>query len=163
MQKREDDFILSEANFSALSQEFDNLKNPFISLRTLYQQDKYFEEKGTLIKPVEKVVGTSILSRTESASGRIYQQQCFDSYQYVPIVRLLKAHLEQKGIMEAILKQEQLRGSLLETYRDGKYYKENVSRGNERLIPLLLYNDDIEVGNPLGSKKRSQQTQYVLR
>ncbi|KAJ8047920.1 hypothetical protein HOLleu_00039 [Holothuria leucospilota] len=116
--------------------------------------DKYSQERGTLIKPVEKIVGESIKSKTDSTSGRVYQQQRSDTYQYVPIEKLIKAHLEQKGIMELILEQEQLHNSsLLETYRDGNYYKEKVHQENKTLIPLLLYNDDTEVGNPLGFKK----------
>ena len=129
------------------------LKNPFKGLDSQHLQDQYFKEKGLLIEPVEETVGRRYVSRTESDNSGVKQVPKKDTFQYIPIPKILKKYLEQPGIMEAILdEKESQNDDLLSTYRDGTFFK-NKFNNDEIVIPILLYNDDYETGNPLGSRK----------
>ncbi|PIK49542.1 hypothetical protein BSL78_13604 [Apostichopus japonicus] len=92
-----------KAKCDTVLQEFVRLQMPFHNLKTQYQQDKYFEERGVLIKPSEIELGRSYVTQVDNTTGRIVQVQKPDTYQYIPLETLLKAHLEQPGMMKAIL------------------------------------------------------------
>ena len=57
--------------------------------------------------------------------------------------------------MSSIIAEKQQHGqdSLLNSYRDRLYYKQNKVFEKEHSIELLLYTDEFECGNHLGSKK----------
>ncbi len=139
-------------------QHFTEMKDPFKGLKTQSQQDKYFREKGVFVSPEEKVLGRSFVSQTDRETGRVNQVLKDDTYQYVPIDKTIKKHLERPGIMTAILNhQDSGNNEVLETYRDGSYFKTKFHQPNETVIPILLYNDDYESANPLGSRKGSNK------
>ena len=135
-------------------EHFAQLKNLFGGLKTQRQQDRYFKEKGVFISPEEQIIGRSFVSQVDSSTGAAKQVLKDDTYQYIPIDQTIKKHLERPGIMAAILDHHSSRNDeLLKTYWDASYYRDKFNHPNEVVIPLLLYNDDYESGNPLGSRK----------
>jgi hypothetical protein len=146
-----------EANlskFETVFQECEVVKKTFEGLRSQYQQDKYFKDKGYFISPEERVLGQSFTSQSDTSTGGVKQKVKNDSFQYVPMKKTLRKHLEQPGVMAAILHQQPCEdGLLLQSYRDGSYFKGKFSASADVVIPILLYCDDYETGNPLGSKK----------
>ena len=81
-----------------------------------------------------------------------------ETFQYVPIEANLKLFLEQPGYMSNITdyKQNASREDyVVKSYLDGLYYKakNNQVLDKSMTIDLLLYNDEFETANPLGSKK----------
>lgn len=139
-----------------LEKDYQAVQNVAKTFKSRHKQDKYFIEKGVLITPEEKTVGTSFVSQHVSSTGRTKQTLHKDTYQYVPIQKILTKHLEQPGVLSSILNEQQCQDSnVLKTYRDGSYFKSkyNDIDNKDVRIPLLLYCDDFETGNPLGSKK----------
>ena len=63
--------------------------------------------------------------------------------------------LQQPGVLSSILQEKKSdEDSVLESYRDGLYFQENFnSHTNDKFLPFLLYSDDFETANPLGSRK----------
>ena len=78
------------SKFETVFQECEVVKKTFDGLRSQYQQDKYFEEKGYFIIPEEKVLGQSFMSQSDTSVGGVHQKQKNYSYQYVPIKKTLK-------------------------------------------------------------------------
>ncbi|KAJ8032471.1 Leukocyte receptor cluster member 8-like [Holothuria leucospilota] len=77
-----------------------------------------------------------------------------ETFQYIPLAKSLKKFLEIPGVMQVVLGSKQSEDNILSSYYDGDYYKEKFTNERENpVIPLLLYNDDFETANPLGSKR----------
>ena len=148
---------VNEADITKLENVFDEaeiIHKAFDDMGSQYKQEKYFKEKGFLISPEVKVLGQSFVTQNDNSTGGVHQKVQKDTFQYVPVSKTLKKHLEQAGVMTAILNEHPCDDvSLLETYRDGSYFKDKYSTSKDIVIPLLLYCDDFETGNPLGSKR----------
>ena len=140
-------------NICFFQKYFHKVQNIFSQFRTRYMQDQYLVDRDVLIPPEERTLGKSFATRDHS--GHAQQQLVTETFQYVPICKLLKKYLEQPGVMKAILSQHNSQdGCILKTYRDGFHFQtKHVSCEDVPTIPLLLYADDYETGNPLGSRK----------
>ena len=136
------------------------LKDPIQSfkLSTEYQQTQFAIKADALVKPKEKVLGHVYKEKIDKITGRTEQILSDETFQYVPIEANLKLFLEQPGYMSNITdyKQNASREDyVVKSYLDGLYYKakNNQVLDKSMTIDLLLYNDEFETANPLGSKK----------
>ncbi|XP_071497429.1 uncharacterized protein [Diadema antillarum] len=140
-----------------LQSVLDMVKDPFehFSLSTQHKQNQFARNCNVLIEPEEIVFGNVYKECLNTHTGRTEQKQVEETFQYVPVGENLKVFLEQPGYMSVIIQEKDTAGEkdVLQTYRDGSYYK--ACEGNQDCvdIELLLYNDDFETANPLGSKK----------
>ncbi|KAJ8018321.1 hypothetical protein HOLleu_43753 [Holothuria leucospilota] len=147
-------------NDEEAEQDFHNIFSsakqvPFSEMRTEYQQRKYFQQIGAFIEPDEKLLGYCLKSKICSKTGAPIQVQEKETFQYIPLEKSLKKFLEQPGVMSAIISvQPSEDPNVLTTYRDGTLFKNRYRQeGDVLILPLLLYNDDFETANPLGSRK----------
>jgi hypothetical protein len=80
-----------------------------------------------------------------------------ESFQYVPLKKLLKFQLSHSELTDNIARQREnwnCVSDLLRDFSDGTVYKNHPVLSNKpNCIPLYFYNDEFEVVNPLGSKK----------
>ena len=114
-------------------------------LSTAYKRREYFKEHFSVVKPIEYV-----LSREKN------------SFQYVPILESLLQVLSRKDLQELILREEETRPNLYESFHDGTYYKNNkLFSGSDLTIALNLYVDDFEICNPLGSSRKKHKITAV--
>ena len=78
-----------------------------------------------------------------------------ESYQYVSLLKSMKVLLED----ETFLKQKQTdpyfaEEGIYQDVRDGEFYKSNpFFSSNPEAVPILLFQDELELANPLGSGK----------
>ncbi len=138
-----------------LNAQFEKAAEPLRDLESEYKQMKYFTKTGCSIEPVaEYFPGVSYCQRHDSASGIVKQTAVPDSFQYIPLRPLLKKVLETPGTMKKIIDYQNTEhdAGVLQDFHDGELYKHNFLFSKELSIPLLLYNDDCETVNPLGSK-----------
>lgn len=63
--------------------------------------------------------------------------------------------------MEKIFEWQNQESTALEDFRDGTIFKTNELFSKELSIPLVLYNDDCEMVNPLGSKTPVHKLGFV--
>lgn len=160
--KRKTESVLKKLNLGELKGQFNKILgifqdiDPIEQFSSEYKQVKYLESKEVIILPEEKVLGqrfTSLPHRNDGVAVQVLQNE---TYQYIPIHKLLKRLLEQPGVMSLILQQRpSFDKGIISTFRDGELVKrptENVNC-NWPVIKLLLYSDDFESANPLGSKK----------
>lgn len=101
-----------------------------------YKRGKYFKENFHFIEPVEY----------------IFDPLDSGSFLYVPILKSLQQLLNNKDIVSNILTRHSGKAPQFSSFKDGKYFKLNefYSVGELR-ISLILYADDFEICNPLGS------------
>lgn len=101
----------------------------------MYKRRQYFKTQFEFVQPVE-----DILDSQENLS-----------FQYVPLLQTLEHILTNKDIAHEVLKKKKKISSL----QDGKNFKENPFFAvDEPRIALILYVDDFEVCNPLGTSRK---------
>ena len=152
------EIIPSANNVEHFKSILNTAKDPIGSfgLFTEYQQRQYVSNKGTLVPPEDILVGHVHKACLNKSTGRTQQKQFEETFQYVPIAENLQVLLEQPGYMKCIVQEKFINGedSVLESYRNGSYYKDLSNEPREDVfIDVLLYNDDFQTANPLGSKK----------
>lgn len=136
-----------------LRQEFSDAAEPFKGLETDYKQIKNFTNSGNFIQPVEEVLpGVSYVQQRDSATGSVRQVAVADTYQRIPLQPLLVKILERPVILQAMMEWQRKKRDVLQDVFDGEFCKSHPLFSKEVSDPLLLYNDDCETVNPLGSK-----------
>ncbi|KAJ8050217.1 hypothetical protein HOLleu_03331 [Holothuria leucospilota] len=129
---------------------FDQLKNPFENLETARQQRKYFIHHDHFIKPREVPFAVAFYPRNNWNTGHVDQVVKSLTFQYIPLHALLKCVLESKGFMQTVLHS---RGDgVMRDFCDGEFCQQHDFFSDSRNIKLLLYVDECEIANPLGSK-----------
>lgn len=144
--------------------EFQDCAEPFRDLDTEYKQMQYFVKLGGFIEPVEETFRhdeVSYVQRRDSATGTVKQVAVPDTFQRVPLTRLLGQVLEMPGMLQAMLDWQQRDGGVLQDVFDGEFCKTHPLFLKETSIPLILYNDDCETVNPLGSKTGTHKLGFI--
>ncbi|XP_064636949.1 uncharacterized protein LOC135493501 [Lineus longissimus] len=136
-----------------LKKIFKDSCSPFAGFESQYKQEKYFADKGTYIPPVSIPLGVAFNPKRDAATGGVRQSQTHDSFQYIPIKDVLRAVLNQDGVLDSI---EQYRSATadddLKDFKDGefyKFYKCHPCLGHQDCVNILLYFDELETTNPL--------------
>lgn len=107
-----------------------------------YKKGKYFKENFCFIEPVENLLDPL--------------NNC--SFQYVPILQSLKKLLENKDIVSKILTTHSGNASQFSSFRDGKHFRLNeFNTDGDLRISLILYVDDFEICNPLGTSRKKHK------
>lgn len=123
---------------------------------------QYFAQSGNFIQPVEEVLpGVSYVQQRDSATGMVKQVAIPVTYQRIPLKRLLVQVLKIPGILQTMLAWQQREGDVLQDVFDGDFCKTHLLFLKEVSIPLLIYTDDCETVNPLGSKTSIHKLGFV--
>ncbi len=111
-----------------------------------YKRGKYFKENFHFIEPVEY----------------IFDPLDSGTFQYVPILQSSQQLLNNKDTVSNILTRHSGSGSQLSSFKDGKYFKLNEFHTDGELrISLILYVDDFEICNPLGTSRKKHEVTAV--
>ncbi|KAJ8677794.1 hypothetical protein QAD02_013581 [Eretmocerus hayati] len=130
------------------------LNNAFLFFRSEHKALKFFEERGYLIMPRTIVLDSPYGFRTKNAEC-IPATIC-DKLQFIPMREVLKRYLSMPGVLEKVianierLKKDKSFNSVFKS----KMYEEIEKRyPGKFFLLLLLYNDDFEINNCLGSHR----------
>lgn len=111
-------------------------------LSTAKRRKSYYEDKFPLVKPVEYLIESS-------------QHTCM----YVPILSSLQVLLKKADVFEKVQETTTQQPGQYSSYRDGSYCQENPLLSDEGLkLSLILYIDDFEIANPLGTSRKIHKT-----
>ncbi|XP_064468724.1 uncharacterized protein LOC135383007 [Ornithodoros turicata] len=120
------------------------VKHLFAAVKTSYQREQFAKSVFPYVAPQQCALGEN---------GRA-------SFQYVPIQKVLGKLVEAQNLTDCILKRSQDAHSILSTLRDfwdGSCYRGHVNSvipmAFAGTIYILLYTDELEIVNPLGSKR----------
>ncbi len=130
--------------------------NPFTStlshsgpLSSAYKRRAFFKEQSGVVEPVEYV-----LSKEENRT-----------FQYIPLLKSLLQALTRKEIRDFIFHNDEVQSNSDSQYRalsDGNYYKTNeLFPGEHPTIAVILYVDDFEICNPLGTSRKKHKVTSV--
>ena len=85
-----------------------------------------------------------------------------ESYQYIPIIKSLKVLLEDETYIKQKLADDYFQeDSVYKDVRDGENFKANqFFTRNPEAVPILMFQDELEVANPLGSGKTKHKINW---
>lgn len=118
-------------------------------LSTSYKRRKYFKEHFSMVEPIEY-----LLDAREQKS-----------FQYIPILKSLQEILKKKEILDFLKhgnEADDTPENHYKSFRDGTNFKNNkLLSENNPAISLILYVDDFEVCNPIGTSRKKHKITAV--
>jgi hypothetical protein len=114
---------------------------------------KYFKESGCYIEPESFSIGTRL--EAKRANGTVKLLPSLAMGQHVPLRKVFHRLFQLPGVLgTALAFMSQSKSGIYSDFKDGKLWKDMVLRdtGKEIFFPYMLYFDDFETANPLGSR-----------
>lgn len=117
------------------------------SFSTPYKRRQFLKEHFSVVEPKEYILD---------------EKEC-KTFQYVPILQLLLQVLNNKNIQERISETDRtsVRTTQYSSFKDGRIFQKNVFFCEEDRIRIILYIDDFEVCNPLGTSRKKHKITAV--
>lgn len=133
--------------------DFDHAADLFKGLQTPYQQMKYFEKSGFYIQPESFNIRTRL--EAKRVNGTVQLVPTVATGQHIPLRKVFEKFFLLPGVLHMAL--SYVTRSQAESYADfidGRLWKEMIScqTDNSIILPYMLYFDDFETANPLGSR-----------
>ncbi|KAB0798233.1 hypothetical protein PPYR_09226 [Photinus pyralis] len=132
---------------------FNHLDNPFFDLKTEHLRIKYFEKSNYFIKPQSFAIGT--LTDTLRKNDKIILNIKESEGIFISMIDTLQAFLELPGVLEKIFEYKhflETSSNSIQNLMQANYWRKLVTKlPNKILLPLIIYYDDFESSNPLGS------------
>lgn len=158
LQNSTETFLLSQnvdVHSEAACQLFDKYRiyrNPFRDIETTYKQLQYLKASKMFISPVEKEITLGYAQRTDSATGNVLQVPTPCVYHYVPIKEVIKLIVESPGFIDTVNEHRESTDGVMRDFHDGEYCKTHHLFTMKDCLKLILFNDDVEMTNPLSPK-----------
>ena len=135
----EEDTVLKVLEMMEVEDPFEKAKT---QLETESGRIKFIKQSFPLVEPQ-----TLLLSSPDS--------QIKESYQYVPIAESLKVLMEDETFLRQRMNDPYHHDpNVIQDVRDGDCFRTNqFFMDNPEAVPLILFSDELEVCNPLGSGK----------
>lgn len=129
-----------------------SVPNPFVGMETIEDQLNYFQKNFGLVKPEEKFLGTRVDKRLDTETNSFIQAQVLETFESVSPIETLTKILSNKKLKKKIFRNFASTDGLLRSHMDGSEYKDHPLVEEENVAHILLYYDELEVANALGSK-----------
>ena len=143
------DIIDSNEDKKQVNEVFESVKDPFVGIETDALQSSYIKQNFNYVEPKQVILGKKLLRK--KSNRVIYEKD--EKFVYIPILESLKQILTNSRISKMVLRKPKCcdkdvfydvqDGSI---YQDDKYFEEH-----ENTLCIVLYHDELEVCNPLGS------------
>lgn len=145
----------NKIDMSTLKQMLCSLSNIFKNLNTEHNRFAYLTKLGDLILPVECIIGQSLIPN----HSKMRNKQCFTYF--IPLRETLKKFLELPDVFTIInnnMKKLCLNDMIISNIVQSQMWKSKIKgREDDIIFPLILYFDELELGNPLGSRAALQK------
>lgn len=82
---------------------------------------------------------------------------------YIPILEMLQKLCRHTDILDKVQETKMAQAGHYVSHQDGSYFKENdlFCSSDELKLPLILYIDDLEIANPLGTSRKIHKLSSV--
>lgn len=151
------DAVIDKNVVTDICKMLDIIENSFTTINTEYKRIQFFTKTDYFIKPVQNIIGVSC--DNEKKNGETILRLKDNISYYIPIGLSLKQFLELPDVFNTIINYQD---QLLKNYNyDGSEPLYNIVNGSlwekvccktKQILPLiLLYFDELETGNALGS------------
>jgi hypothetical protein len=131
----------------------------FKQLNTTYKQDKYFSTNFNVTAPRMIDLSREIITNSRNEEGSMNYKIRDKIMIYIPLKDVVSNLLQNTSIRKMINeKQNSSSNTVLKSFYDGSLYKNcNYFVVKQNPLQFILYYDELEVCNPLGSKAGVQK------
>ena len=130
---------------------FEKFEDPFSNLQTMYAQSSFIRKNMSFVQPIEYVLGRNIGFKNKGSKRQMCEIE--DTMVYIPILESIEQFLSNQRIFEFVT--NPLTKSTEGIYydiKDGTCLNGNpIFQLNTNALQIILYHDEIELCNPLGS------------
>ena len=131
---------------------FDERPKVFQGLESVNLQSKYIKEHFNYVPFQQLPLGTTLSKKKKGSKQILCEKE--ENFIYIPMIESLKQLLSNKRIRSMLLKSPNFSGP--GTYYDicdGSLFKSDIFfKTNPKALMIILYHDEVEICNPLGSK-----------
>lgn len=136
-----------------LSAMFNILNNAFADHSSEYQTMLYFKTLKSLIEPQQICIGAFIDPKLMTTGKQMLvknQRICT-----VPLEKILKTFLELPDVYNKIISniKENEQNKIITSLLQSKIWHSNKQQHDNDVLPLILYYDELEINNPLGTQR----------
>ena len=130
---------------------FDTFEDPFQNLKTSHLQSSFMAKNMNFVPPTQYVLGTKISYKNKGSKRLICEQD--DTMVYIPILDSLQQFLSNPKIFDLVTSNQKVyKEGIFYDISDGQCFKNNpIFQEHEDALQIILYHDEVEVYNPLGS------------
>jgi hypothetical protein len=146
-------------------------KDCFSKLETVFQQEKFFRDNFHLVEPLPVI----LCNASQSAESFLTWQrqkgirqpvEKLPTGDYVPFLKNVEQLLNSNIVLSDVMKGHISTDGIMRDICDGNYCKSHALFGQDHTaLQVIAYYDDVEVVNPLGSKRKKHKVgcfYYVL-
>jgi hypothetical protein len=124
----------------------------FDQLDSAYKRKEFFLKHFNLVECKKVTLGSHVKWRGTGRKRTLKTVK--DTFVYVPVLESLQNLLKIDGVFEEVCNSHQNKDGYLEDLCDGTMTKKHPLFGQDlTALQICLYYDDVEMCNPLGSKK----------
>lgn len=130
---------------------FDNFADPFASVATTFRQDSVIKKQLNCVDAEEIPIARTIGKRKRGGSQELFVKD--KSFHYVPLVKSLEQFLSHTRVLSMVEESPQMcREGYFYDIIDGSLLKSHpLFSEKPNTLQIILYTDEIEICNPLGS------------
>ena len=134
-----------------ISTIFERFEDPFATLSTAALQESYIKSNFPYVAPFEVELGKEFSRKRSKGQKIIYQKS--ETFYYVPILESLKVLLSNKMISRLVIKHSNFcaEGTYYDICDGSIFRNDTFFQEHPDALAIVLYHDEIEVCNPLGS------------
>ena len=148
-----EELLMHEPDLSiAIENVFDQSTDVFDGLHSEFQQQTFIKSCFDLVPFKEEILGKTIVPKKKGS--KVVLIETIETFIYIPLLESLRQLLGNDRIRDLILKPaRQCDDGIYYDICDGSVFKnDNYFKANDNSLQLILYHDEVEVCNPLGSK-----------
>lgn len=145
------DSLLQQVQSPDLSEIITRAKDPFKKFKTSFLRTKMYKESENYVAPREIKLGIRMAQRFDRISKSYKFLPVPSTYMYVPIRESLKSILAHPDVFETLMLDNISTPGVYSNYSDGNNYKSLCTSKCKNMLFILLFYDDFECVNPLGS------------
>lgn len=144
----QDTILQMEENFKWVESTFQNWNTKYMVKKTL-------QEQGVFIPPVVKDIGRITITKRTKVKDKFRRISVKGTYVFIPMRKVLTLLFQQEGVLEGVMKylQKLDNDNVISNFVQSQCWINTRTSDEETgiTLPLEIFNDDLEVGNPLGS------------
>jgi len=154
--------VLSSNERDALLNRLQEHAQPFESLNTQHKRTTFFRTNYHMVEAKPIFLGNRYDQCLDPATGSMRQIIKRDTFQYVPLLPLLALLLSDNSIFQETMKERVSVDGVMRDFCDGLLYRSiSLFAEDKTALQLLLYFDECEVVNPLGSRRGIHKIGFI--
>ncbi|XP_051155511.1 uncharacterized protein LOC127289347 [Leptopilina boulardi] len=124
---------------------------------TQQKRSRYFEKQFKVLMPKKRILGRRFIKHGSTNIGKDRPTKIkIDEMYFVPLSKVLR-NFSQNPTFSYILENHIPKQDVLTSFRDGLKFQNQVWRHNNSHHSILLYTDEVDVCDALGSKSSGNQ------